>query len=499
MLDYVFRNKTNQKISQVIDGKHRVFFSITIDGCEYRDSLKKFKGSVEGLSIVLGIDGKSEKPNFNRVFEYDYQPTDKEIKYCLQDSRIVAEFIDKEFEAGRIRLTMSSEAFDRIKKAIKNFDTLFPMLEKEEDDFARRSYKGGFCYLNPDLKGIDLKDVYVYDVNSLFPYVMAYMPLPFGLGFRQEPRNEEQLYIVDFFCEFELKDGYIPMMQIKNNISYHNKESEYLNESLGITRLTLTNIDYKLFKEHYNVYNEYGHEYLTFNSKIGVLADIILENNRIKEQASKDGDGYTREQMKYNNNMTYGAFGINPQRYNGIPYLKEEKDRISLRIEEEYGKGRYVPFASFVTSWSRYITITNAQKNYKSFIYSDTDSIHLLNPAKGLKLDDKELGKWKQEGWHPKDNWNWTNNTNQYNYFPNAKYLRQKAYVHADENFTIFQGRNQYNDYVTELKCAGMPDIVKQDIEWNDFYLGSKFEGKLMKTIVAGGVCLKPTTYSIEG
>ena len=203
--------------------------------------------------------------------------------------------------------------------------------------------------------------------------------------------------------------------------------------------------------------------------------------------------------MKYNNNMSYGAFGINPQRYNGVPYLKEEKDRISLRIEEEYGKGRYVPFASFVTSWARYITITSAQKNYDNFIYSDTDSLHLLEPAKGLQLDNKALGLWKQEGWHPKKNWIWTNVNESYDYFPKAKYLRQKAYVHATENNTIFQAYNQYNDYITELKCAGMPDSVKQNIHWDDFYLGAKFDGKLQKTIVAGGVCLRPTTYSIEG
>lgn len=46
--------------------------------------------------------------------------------------------------------------------------------------------------------------------------------------------------------------------------------------------------------------------------------------------------------------MSYGAFGINPQRYGSEPTL--ENDKVGLKPVESFGVGRYVPYASFVTS-----------------------------------------------------------------------------------------------------------------------------------------------------
>ena len=53
--------------------------------------------------------------------------------------------------------------------------------------------------------------------------------------------------------------------------------------------------------------------------------------------------------------------------------------------------------------------------------------------------------------------------------------------------------------YITELKCAGLPDIAKQSLTWDDFYMGKIIDGKLSRHVVKGGVCLLPTTFTIGG
>ena len=55
------------------------------------DSLKKFPGqSVENIAKLYGIKGKERPPDFNKYIPEDYEPTEDEIQYCVQDSKIVA-------------------------------------------------------------------------------------------------------------------------------------------------------------------------------------------------------------------------------------------------------------------------------------------------------------------------------------------------------------------------------------------------------------------------
>lgn len=501
ILDYALRN--NIPISCLIDGKSKIFYNFDLTlGCdkvEFRDSLKKFPTSLQGLSVQLGIQGKNEKPDFDRYIPITYQPTLSEIQYCIQDSNIIATAISQEYDKGRMRLTASSESYNRLKKTIPRFNSLYPTINDYEDYHVRRSYKGGYCYLNPDMQDVEINDVFVYDVNSLYPYVMVTKPLPFGVGFHEEPKRSDQLYVVRFKSEFQLKDGFLPTLQIKKNALYIGRENEYLTESNGETEMWLTNIDYDLAHKHYDFWNEEGHTYITYNSHIGDLASVINDNNARKEKASQEGDGYTRLVAKLDNNMSYGAFGINPQRYGSEPIL--EDDKVRLKPIESFGVGRYVPYASFVTSYAREMTITAGQRNYDSFIYSDTDSLHLTKPAIGIDIHDEHLGMWKHEyptlkkgdvSANPPINWD-------HKCFPSAKYLRQKTYVHADENRNIFAKYNKYGEYITELKCAGLPDIAKQAITWDDFYIGKVIEGKLSRHVVKGGVCLLPTTFTIGG
>lgn len=82
--------------------------------------------------------------------------------------------------------------------------------------------------------------------------------LPFGEPIFFEGKYKEDicypLYIQRIICSFELKEGKIPTIQIKNTKSFFIPTEYLISSDNQIVELTLTNIDLKLFFEQYNVY-----------------------------------------------------------------------------------------------------------------------------------------------------------------------------------------------------------------------------------------------------
>lgn len=435
------------------------------------DSLKKFPGqSVKSLAKLYKFSDKKQPPFFERYIPKDYEPYDEEIEYCLQDSRIVANAISKEWEQGHKSLTLSADAFSDVKNSLggfKGWRKFMPKLDKRVDAWIRDSYKGGWTYCNPKFQNQDIDEVCVYDVNSLYPYVMSYCELPWGLPDGRPP-NDGELFIVRFKTTFKLKPGYLPTIQIKNNFRFN--ETEYLTDSKGEVELCLTSVDYKLFMEHYNVGYIKEPIYLTFKSKVGLLAEYIDYHMKRKIQADLEGNKALRYLSKRYMNSPYGKTGMRPDRVNKLPYLGDD-GVLKFVAMDTISDAIYVPYAAFVCAQARNITIRAAQANYENFIYADTDSIHIKGKnVNGIKIHPTELGAWKCEG-----------------EFEKGKYLRAKTYIHGDKN-----------NNVVEIKCAGMPVEVKEQVVWDNFTLGSEFDGKMMKKMVKGGCLLVPTTFKIK-
>ena len=476
-----------------------IWYAIKWNGIEIRDSLKKFRTSVKHLGQMFDIGQKySDKDEsglnlWDYYVPHDFVPSQKDIEYCIQDSKIVAFAVEKEWDAGRHRLTQSSEAYYNCKKNLPNFNQFFPKISSVFDNFFRDGpYRGGVCAVNELYQNQELEGIYGYDVNGLYGYVMDETLLPFGMPYYGEPISQNDLYVVDFECEFEVKKGMFPFLQIKRNLQYLNRDTEYLKESDGPTHLRLTSVDYELFKKHYYVYNENGNEYMSVQAMRGLLHPIIQENIRQKEYYSKGAhyNPYLRSVAKYNTNMLYGSFALSTISDKCKPFIGADG---AVKIEHEKGEkdGRYIPYATFVTANARKITITAIQENYSNWIYSDTDSMYLLKPAKGIKIDPKKSGAWKYETFGDfVENWDGEP-------FPKGKFLRPKTYCLADENKNIYKKYYPDGSFESELRCAGMPDTIKESVKWDDFHIGAVFEGKLLPRTVPGGVCLIPTTYQI--
>lgn len=436
------------------------------------DSLKILPFSVAAIAKGFNLPISKLEIDYNETREKGHILTKEEVDYLRNDVEIMARALHILFEQGLTKMTQGSNALYDYKRTVgtKNFSKWFPIPEYDSD--IRQSYKGGFTYLNPKYKEIDLKEGIVLDVNSLYPSVMYYQPLPYGEGIffkgKYEPDKIYNLHVQMFTCQFELKPGYIPTIQLKNNLAF--VPTQYLESSDGEdVTLCLTNVDMELFFDHYEVYNIEWHSGWKFKSTVGLFKEYIDKWNKVKMESTINGNKAMRTLAKLMLNALYGKFALNPNVQSKIPWYDNGVVKYKLG-EKESRDPIYIPVGTFITAWARYKTISSAQKVYDRFVYADTDSLHLIGTdiPDMLEVDPVKLGAWKHEST-----------------FTRARFIRQKSYI-------------EEIDGELNITCAGMPERCYQYVTWDNFHTGTSYNGKLGMTHVNGGIVLKDIPFSIK-
>lgn len=209
-------------------------------------------------------------------------------------------------------------------------------------------------------------------------------------------------------CSFRLKDDGIPCIiepslgpQSTSFIRGNKTISSYGN----IVELTLTQVDYELFVENYNIDNFEAIQMIEYEAKIGLFDEFV---NKYFE-AKRNSKGVHRALNKAILTNSMGRMGKKKIEGVSIPYLDEkgslsfELNR-SLKVEQVYA---YVPVAAALTSAARKFVVYAIKKFFPTtFNYTDTDSLKIEESLKTVeekvKNDDifklgRELGEWKND------------------------------------------------------------------------------------------------------
>lgn len=436
------------------------------------DSLKILPFSVEAIAKGFNLPISKLEIDYEEKREIGHMLTSQEINYLRNDVEIISRALLILFKQDLRQMTQGSNALYDYKKIVgkKNFSKWFPIPDYDFD--IRQSYKGGFTYCDPRRQGQDIGEGIVLDVNSLYPSVMYYQPLPYGEGIffegKYKPDKLYNLYVQMFTCQFELKENYIPTIQLKNNLSFMPTAYLSSSEDEEVT-MCLTSVDLDLFFKHYHVYNITWHSGWKFKSTTGLFKEYIDKWNSVKMESTLNGNKAMRTLAKLMLNALYGKFALNPNVQSKIPYYDNGIIKYTLG-EKETRKPIYIPIGTFITAWARHKTISSAQKVYDRFLYADTDSLHLIGTEipKGLEIDPVKLGAWKHEST-----------------FTRARFVRQKTYI------------EEINGELN-ITCAGMPSRCYKHVTWDNFIAGSNFEGKLQFTHVQGGIVLKDIDFTIK-
>lgn len=441
-------------------GKHHI---------EIRDSVKLIPRSIKDIGETFGVKRRKTDIEYEGYREPGGEIKPDEVQYIENDVLIPSEALNIMMEQGHTKSTIGSCCLNEYKKIIgkEDFALFFPDLTeiktpfdgyRHADDFIRKAYGGGWCYLKDEHYGKKFTKGITLDVNSLYPSMMhssSGNKFPIGKpefwvgsSIPEDALKENRYYFINFKCRFKVKEGYLPFVQIKRNLLYnqteHLKTSDIYDKkqdrycryyTLGgeifeaKPELHMTCTEYELFKEHYDVYDEEIIGGCYFHTLESIFDEYIDKFMEIKITSV----GVKRELAKLFLNNLYGKLGTGENSSFKVAYLNEN-DEVKFIIQEEYNKKTvHVACAAAITAYSRRFTITHAQANYERFIYADTDSLHIMGqePVRMCLVHPKKLSCWKLES-----KWD------------EAIFVRQKTYIEIEGG-------------KWDIKCAGMPERAK--------------------------------------
>lgn len=438
---------------------------------EFRDAAKKFPNmSVAILAKAFKTEQSKGDIDYHKPRPVGYEPTAEELDYLDRDVRIVATALKQAMDTGMTRLTVASDSMAEYKRLTgeNNFRRVFPVLSDEMDAEIRRAYRGGFTYADPRFLGKRTRSGIVLDVNSLYPSVMYNDLIPYGtpewVPGKVEPTGSRPLTIFSVTFTAKIKRDHIPCIQIKGSSIFG--ATEYLREISEPTTLMVTNVDWELYNEQYDIeVYAYGGGW-RFKAAHDLFKSYIDKWSKIKAEST----GGLRELAKLHLNSLYGKFASNPNVSGKVPVLEEGKVRF-VKGRPETREPVYTAAGVFITSHARNLTIRAAQASYSVFAYADTDSLHLLTDEipEGLDIHPTRMGAWKFEY-----------------AFEEAHFVRAKVYLERKADGTF------------KTAFAGLPQGVASKLTFDDLVEGRVIEGKLQPRSVVGGVVLENVPFTLN-
>lgn len=135
------------------------------------DSLKIIPFSVKEIAKAFNLEESKLELDYLKKRKEGHELTPEEKAYIRNDVVIVAKALKVIFDEKLTKMTQGSNALSDFKNIIgkDKFEHLFPHLPIELDNDIRRSYRGGFTYLNPLYKEKEVGSRYSIRCKFVIP------------------------------------------------------------------------------------------------------------------------------------------------------------------------------------------------------------------------------------------------------------------------------------------------------------------------------------------
>ena len=402
--------------------KRKPLYAITENGIEFRCSLR-----LSGYRLEkVGENLRNQIPKLVGDLDYSkiristasYQTplTKEELAYCINDVKIVSEYIREKIEdengienipltkTGYVRRmckhrTLHGNGRARYVELMKKLVLTLP-----EYKTAKNAFAGGFTHANFWYTGKTLYNITSYDFTSSYPSVMIAEKYPMSRGREIKQMTKKQFYeiIKDYLCIFEIE-----LLNVKPKCKYESYISEskcFICENAVLNNgriysadriaLAITNIDFEIIEKCYDFeISRFDNFYIYESDYLPTeFVKCILDLYKIKTTL-KDVVGKEEEYMngKENLNACYGMAVTSIIReiieYN-TDWIENDKlsdGEISNQLEKENEKkGRFLFYlwGVFVTAYARKNLWDGILSVGADYVYSDTDSVKILNAEK---------------------------------------------------------------------------------------------------------------------
>lgn len=408
--DNVFASKRRQPL-----------FAITKNGIEFRCSYKLSGYRLEkvGEHLRNKIEKLVGKLDYSKIRistpTYQTPLTEDEIAYCVNDVKIVSEFIREKIadEKGihHIPLTKTGYVRRMCRRNLyrgdsrKKFPRLINSLTLAVDEYkvAKKANAGGFTHASLWSSGNTVDDVASYDFISSYAAVMVAEKYPMSRGFEitsditkkrfDELRNkylcifEVELRNIEPKCKYE---SYIP--EAKCTVCENAKVFNGRVYSADRVVIAITSIDYEIIERCYTFditrfihFYVYRQDYLP-TEFVRTVLDLYSEKTKLKNVVGKEEEySWAKENLCSCFGMAITSVVHDKNEYNSgwvenNNKLSDEEIEEQLKIENNK-KGKFLSYlwGVFITAYARrnlWDAIIALGPDYQ---YSDTDCVKLTN------------------------------------------------------------------------------------------------------------------------
>jgi DNA polymerase elongation subunit (family B) len=317
---------------------------------------------------------------------------------CVALSEMVMAFKEK---YGKFFLTIGSACFDHLKK-------MYP-LEKTSyhfDQEMRKYYYGGRCQT---FEGGEInEEVYVYDVNSMYPYVMANYTHPYSPNYVKGKKITDDTYFIKWTGT---NHGAVPYRKEDGSLTFDQPHGTFFT----------TIHEWRIALKYNLIEVEEIHETIDFFG-VTKLDDYVNEGNaeKVKTKSTHGNKSNAYTLCKLHLNSPYGKYAQDNLKFKTWNFVDpdtacnqegatviegDEFTMIGLPSNAEPEKTTFNNTATgaSITGASRAVLLeANIQmlKAGARLLYNDTDSIICTKPQReveGLEMHPEKLGAWDLE------------------------------------------------------------------------------------------------------
>ena len=346
--------------------------------------------------------------------------TNEELQYCINDIMIVMCYIQERIEIDgnitKIPLTKTgyvrnycrnmclyeSKSHKKGGKKFTSYHNMIKSLSIEVDEYKqlKRAFMGGFTHSNAINTNIVLNNVKSFDFTSSYPYCMISEKYPMSKGklIEVDKTNFEQ-YLQTYCCVFDVQFiNLLPKINYENYISY-SKCFKCVNPVINNGRIvccdtlqtTITNVDYDIIKRCYSWdeikianFRIYQKGYLP-TQFVKSIIKLYQDKTQLKGVEGKEVEYMQSKEML---NSCYGMCVTDIARdefiYDNNIWQTIKPDNNKLQSElERYNKSKkrflFYVWGIFVTAYARRNLFSGIFEFGNDYIYSDTDSIKVIN------------------------------------------------------------------------------------------------------------------------
>lgn len=403
---------------KVFSLKTRVPIYAVSGGLEFRCSYKLSNYSLEYLGSNMLRKYKIEKLvgylDYSLCRHQKTKLTDSELLYAIYDVYVVMAYIRErmEEEGGDIsKVPLTNTGYvrrhcreDTLKS--KNYQALMRNLSLTSSEYmlCKRAFMGGFTHANVGWVNQMLNKIGSYDIASDYParIVLDYFPMSRAMFIdRVSDVNTFKNYLDHYCCIFDLALKNIkPIVNYENILSvsrctFLEGQHDYISNNGrlvscdGWIRTSVTEIDYYWLTQFYT-WDEwevknlhcYYRGYLPTDFVSAVL-DFYEKKTTLKGVEGREVEYMVSKNML---NSTYGMMVTDIVRdeseYLEAGWVKSIADTENSiqRYNKSWNRFLFYPWGIYVTAHARSQLFTMISKVEDDYVYSDTDSIKLMNP-----------------------------------------------------------------------------------------------------------------------